>query len=517
MVSIDSERKLNFNDFRQILEENKSIEFTENALKKVEDNYHFLLKYAENKIIYGINTGLGPMAQYKIDDNKRAELQFNLIRSHAAGIGNPIDDASVLAALVVRVNCFCAGYSGVHPDTIEKIKFLINNRIIPYIPEHGSVGASGDLVQLAHLALVLIGEGKAKYKGEWQNSADIFKSLNITPFEPRIREGLALINGTSIMTGIGIVNVMHAINLLNWSMLASVIINEIVSTFDDHCSPELNDLKLHYGQQQVAHAMYAIFERSSLTSSRRDTLYSNKENGSFMIEKKVQEYYSLRCVPQILGPVYDTIKNAALVVINEANSVSDNPVIDMDSNFVYHGGNFHGDYVSFEMDKLKIAITKLSMLAERQLNYVLNHRLNKILPPFVNMGTLGLNLGYQATQFTAVSTTAENQTLSNPMYIHSIPNNNDNQDIVSMGTNSALIARKVIENTYQVLSIELMSLMQAIDYMNIVPKLSSETQKIYNEIRAIIPIYKDDYAVYTDIQKVNDYLTQTHKHILKVV
>lgn len=517
MVLIDSDRKLTFSDFRQLLDENKGIEFSESVLKKVEDNYHFLLKYAENKIIYGINTGLGPMAQYKIEDNKRVELQLNLIRSHAAGIGNPIDDASVLAALVVRMNCICQGYSGVHPDAIRVLQQLINNRIYPYIPEHGGVGASGDLVQLAHLALILIGEGKAKYKGEWQATADIFKSLNIIPFEPKIREGLALINGTSVMTGIGIVNIMHAVNLLNWSMLASVIINEIVSTFDDHCSPELNNLKPHYGQQQVAHAMYAIFERSGLTSSRRDTLYSNKENGSFMIEKKVQEYYSLRCVPQILGPIYDTIKNAAHIIIGEANSVSDNPVIDIESNFVYHGGNFHGDYVSFEMDKLKIAITKLSMLAERQLNYVLNHRLNKILPPFVNLGTLGLNLGLQATQFTAVSTTAENQTLSNPMYIHSIPNNNDNQDIVSMGTNSALMAKKVIENTYQVLSIELMALMQAIDYMKIAPKLSSETHKIYNEIREVFPIYKDDYPVYTDIKKVNDYLTKTHKHILKVV
>jgi histidine ammonia-lyase len=319
------------------------------------------------------------------------------------------------------------------------------------------------------------------------------------------------------MTGIGIVNVLHAINLLNWSMLASVMINEIVSTFDDHCSPELNDLKLHYGQQQVAHAMYSIFERSSLTSNRKDTLYSNTENGSFKIDKKVQEYYSLRCVPQILGPVYDTIKNSAQVLLNEANSISDNPIVHEESNFVYHGGNFHGDYVSFEMDKLKIAITKLSMLAERQLNYVLNHRLNKILPPFVNLGTLGLNLGMQGAQFTAVSTTAENQTLSNPMYIHSIPNNNDNQDIVSMGTNSALMARRVIDNTYHVLSIELMSLMQAIDYMDISSKLSSETGKVYHEIRSVFPRFKDDYPLYSDIRKVNSYLIENQKYILKVV
>jgi histidine ammonia-lyase len=516
MIYIAKERKLSLSDFRQILYEGKNIGFSEEIQKQVEQNYAFLQNYANNKIIYGINTGLGPMAQYKIDDDKRTDLQLNLIRSHSAGIGEPIDELSILAALVVRVNCFCGGYSGIHPSVIDTIKTLINNRIIPYIPEHGGVGASGDLVQLAHMALVLIGEGQSKYKGEWQETADIFKTLNIKPLEMHIREGLALINGTSVMTGIGIVNVMHAINLLNWSMLASVMINEIVSTFDDHCSPELNDLKLHYGQQQVAHAMYSIFERSTLTSNRKDTLYSNTENGSFKIDKKVQEYYSLRCVPQILGPVYDTIKNAASVLLNEANSISDNPIVHEESNFVYHGGNFHGDYVSFEMDKLKIAITKLSMLAERQLNYVMNHRLNKILPPFVNLGTLGLNLGMQGAQFTAVSTTAENQTLSNPMYIHSIPNNNDNQDVVSMGTNSALMARRVINNTYHVLSIELMSLMQAIDYMDISSKLSSETGKVYSEIRSIFPKFKDDYPLYTDISKVNTYLIENPKHILKV-
>ena len=329
-----------------------------------------------------------------------------------------------------------------------------------------------------------------------------------------VREGLALINGTSVMTGIGIVNQINAVNLLNWSVLASVMINEIVSTFDDHCSPELNSLKSHVGQQAIASVMHAMFTESKLTANRNGSLYSNSENGSFKIDKKVQEYYSLRCVPQILGPIFDTLTYSANILLNEANSISDNPIIHEESNFVYHGGNFHGDYVAFEMDKMKIAITKLTMLAERQLNFVLNHRLNKILPPFVNLGTLGLNLGMQGAQFTAVSTTAENQTLSNPMYIHSIPNNNDNQDIVSMGTNAALITKKVIENGFQVLAVEFMALLQAIDYLNIASKLSKETFRIYTNIRTIFPKFEDDYAIYADIEKVIDHLKNTHKNIL---
>jgi histidine ammonia-lyase len=516
MIGIDKSKDLVLDDFYQILFNKKSLRFSESTIDGVQKNYDFLKKYAENKIIYGINTGLGPMAQYKIDDEKRLDLQLNLIRSHAAGAGEPLDELSVLSSLIVRARCFAGGYSGIHPDVIRVLQDLVNNAIIPFIPEHGGVGASGDLVQLAHLALTLIGEGKVKYKGSWEETPKVFSALGIQPLKVRIREGLALINGTSVMTGIGIVNLINASNLLNWSILASVMINEIVSTFNDHCSPELNSLKLHKGQQKIAGIMHQMFTNSQLTANRNDSLYTNSENGSFKIDKKVQEYYSLRCVPQILGPVYDTLNYTATVLLNEANSISDNPVIHEESNFVYHGGNFHGDYVAFEMDKLKIAITKLSMLAERQLNFVLNHRLNKILPPFVNLGTLGLNLGMQGAQFTAVSTAAENQTLSNPMYIHSIPNNNDNQDIVSMGTNSALLAKRVIENTYQVLAIEFMALLQAVDYLGIGDKLSKATKEAYDEIRSVFPKFENDYAIYTDIGKVINHIKTVHKKSLSL-
>jgi len=502
-------------DFEQLLMGNTKVEISKDVSKEVKKSFDFLKKYASNKIIYGINTGLGPMAQYKIEDDKPVELQFNLIRSHAAGVDRPLDDKSVLASLLTRINCFCKGYSGVHPNVINTIKHLINHKVIPLIPEHGGVGASGDLVQLAHIALVLIGEGKVKYNGEWQDTAKVMAELGISPINIHIREGLAMINGTSVMTGIGITNIINAKNLLNWCLSASIMLNEIVSTYDDHYSAELNDLKGHPGQRNVARIMREVLQSSKLTSSRQEELYSVNNNGSFKIDKKVQEYYSLRCVPQILGPVLDTILYAERIIIDEANSVSDNPIIQKDKEYVYHGGNFHGDYVSFEMDKIKIAVTKLSMLAERQLNFTVNHRLNKILPPFVNLGTLGLNLGMQGAQFTAVSTTAENQTLSNPMYIHSIPNNNDNQDIVSMGTNSALICKKVIENSYQVLAIELMTLLQAVDYLNIASKLSDHSKEIYTELREIFPKFIEDYPVYEDIEKVINFTVNNKKEIIK--
>jgi len=205
---------------------------------------------------------------------------------------------------------------------------------------------------------------------------------------------------------------------------------------------------------------------------------------------------------------------AEKVLVDELNSACDNPIVDPEAQYVYHGGNFHGDYISFEMDKLKIAVTKMTMLAERQLNYLFHNRINDdILPPFVNLGVLGLNYGLQAAQFTATSTTAECQTLSNPMYIHSIPNNNDNQDIVSMGANAALMAKTVIENGYQVMAIHFMALVQAVDYLKLQPRMAEKTRAVYDEIRAFFPVFTDDTPKYREIETMITYLKSSGKRI----
>jgi histidine ammonia-lyase len=293
--------------------------------------------------------------------------------------------------------------------------------------------------------------------------------------------------------------------LLDWSIKISCAINEIVQAYDDHFSAELNNTKLHKGQKEIATKMRINLSDSNLIRKREDHLYSG-ENMEDVFKEKVQEYYSLRCVPQILGPIKDTIDNVAMILENEFNSANDNPIIDVKNQHVYHGGNFHGDYISLEMDKLKIVIAKLTMLAERQLNYLLNSKLNEILPPFVNLGTLGYNFGMQGVQFTATSTTAESQMLSNPMYVHSIPNNNDNQDIVSMGTNAAVITSKVIENAFEVLAIEIITVVQSIDYLEQSNEVSTATKKIYDDIRKIIPKFSQDQVMYPFVQEVKDYL-----------
>lgn len=487
-----------------IFNEDIHVQLSTGCRNRIVQCFDFLTTFSKNKVIYGINTGFGPMAQWHINDDKLKDLQYNIIRSHSTGAGTPLTPLYVRAAILARLMTFVQAHSGVNIQVVDLLIEFLNRGIYPMIPEHGSVGASGDLVQLAHLALALIGEGEVYYKGNFRNTADVLKENNLQPLQMYVREGLAVTNGTAVMTGIGLANLIYAKRLIHWSLMSSVMMNEIASSYDDFMSETLNGLKHHEGQRTIAKLLREISADSKAMRNREAELYCRQEQSVF--EHKVQPYYSLRCIPQILGPVYDELVNAEKVLVNEFNSADDNPIIDPATKTVIHGGNFHGDYVSFEMDKLKIAVTKMTMLTERQMNYLFHDRINGILPPFVNLGTLGLNYGLQASQFTATSTTAESQTLSNPMYVHSIPNNNDNQDIVSMGTNSALICRHVIENGYQVMAIQMMALVQAVDCLEISDKLSSRTRSLYDDIRDIVPAFKDDTPKYLEIRNIIDYL-----------
>jgi len=512
-VILVGQSALTLEDLSEIVNNNQEIILSQEALSQVDTNFKFLKKFSSNKLIYGINTGFGPMAQYKVNEENVLQLQYNLIRSHSSGSGKLMSAELSKALMVARLNSFMQAYSGVHIETVELLKELINKNISPCIFEHGGVGASGDLVQLAHLGLVLIGEGEVIFEGEVHPTIEIFNRFNIKPLTIHIREGLAILNGTSAMTGIGMLNIIQAQKLLGWSLLFSSMINEIMEAFNDHYSQELNAVKHHAGQNKIAALMRGILKDSHMIRDRSEHLYNPDNLDQEVFEDKVQEYYSLRCVTQVLGPIYDTIIQAEEVVVNEINSVNDNPVIDHENHNIFHGGNFHGDYVSLEMDKLKIAITKLSMLSERQLNYLLNNKLNQKLPPFVNLGVLGFNFGMQGMQFTATSTVAENQTLSFPMYVHSIPNNNDNQDIVSMGCNAALMTKKVIDNSFAVLGIQLMSILQAIDYLNCQERLSPHTLALYTEGRQLFPKFVEDQPKYKEMEKVRIFLETTHPAI----
>lgn len=497
--------KITLQQVRDILLDKEKLTIDDATLRDVNTCYDFLRRFAEDKVIYGINTGFGPMAQWRVEDEHLRELQYNIIRSHATGVGDPLDDMDVKAAMVARVGSFIQARSGVHPEIVYLLCKFINRSIIPFIPRHGSVGASGDLVQLAHIALCLIGEGKVHYHGEWRPTAEVLQEEDLQPIHIHLREGLSATNGTSVMTGLSVVNQLHAENLVNWAVLTSVWMNEIAGSYDDMMSVSLNECRRHSAQMEIAARMRKVAEGSKRLQKRENKLYTHSEEvqNTKVFKDKVQAYYSLRCTPQIIGPVYDTLAHARQIIEEELNAANDNPIVDYTTDNVYHGGNFHGDYISLEEDKVKIVITRLTMTAERQLNYLFHNRINgDILPPFLNRGVLGLNYGMQACQFTATSTTAECQTLSMPNYVHSIPNNNDNQDIVSMGTNSALICRQVIDNAYQVMAILLAALAEATDILDIYDQLAPATKEAYDEVRTFISTRYDDRPFYEDFDKI---------------
>lgn len=489
-----------------ILFKGKTLSLPSDEMENVGKCHEFLKEFANEKVIYGINTGFGPMAQWRVDDNHLKELQYNIIRSHATGAGAPLPDIEVKAAMLARIGTFLQARSGIAPSVILLLQEFVNRGIYPFIPQHGSVGASGDLVQLAHIALCLIGEGKVHYKGEWRSTSDVLRENHLEPMGIFVREGLSVTNGTSVMTGISIVNQYYAENLLRYATIAGAWINEIADSFDDYMSVEENECRRQPGQQVIARWLRETSEGSRHLQKREHELYDPSKNRDTYFEHKVQAYYSLRCIPQIYGPILDTLRNAAEVLQNEVNSACDNPIVDYTSKNIYHGGNFHGDYISLEADKVKIAMVRLAMTAERQLNYLFHDRINGILPPFLNLGTLGLNYGMQACQFTATSTTAECQTLAMPNYVHSIPNNNDNQDIVSMGTNSALLCKRVIDNAYQVVSILFIALAQATDCLDLADKLAPRTREQYDAIRKICPKFVEDTPFYEEIAETEKYL-----------
>ena len=291
------------------------------------------------------------MVDFKISQEDQAKLQYNLIRSHSSGMGPVLPPEVVKVIMIIRLHTFLQGKSGVSQSLIYTLANYIDKGIYPDIYEHGGVGASGDLVQLAHLALGIIGEGCGiNNEGKRGYISKLINESNILPHKLELRDGLAMINGTACMTSLSTINIINSRILIKWSIKIAAMMLEIFGSYDDYISKELNDAKLHKGQNEISLKIRKILESSDLITNR----YSGGD-------KNFQEFYSVRCTPQVLGPILDTINFSELVVENEINSVDDNPIIDYDNQKILHGGNFHGDYVSFEMDKLKVAITKLTI------------------------------------------------------------------------------------------------------------------------------------------------------------
>ena len=325
-------RVLTLEELAAIVFEEKPYRLSVEQKKRVNASFDFLKSFSVNKVIYGINTGFGPMAQYKISETDLSRLQYNLVRSHASGTGEPLNEKETRAVMTCRLHSLALGYSGVSPAVTEQLEKFLEHELYPVIFSHGGVGASGDLVQLSHLALGLIGEGDAFHQGQRQPVSKILKKLKLSPLQLSLRDGLAIINGTSCMTGLAALNVLASEKLLRWAVAASCLINEIIAAFDDAFSEALNRSKQHPGQRNVAAMMREHLEDSRLINKRESWFFTDtEESGRQVFRKKLQEYYSIRCIPQILGPVWDAVQAARQLTQNEINSASDNPIVDMEN------------------------------------------------------------------------------------------------------------------------------------------------------------------------------------------
>ncbi len=482
----------------------KRVELDPAALERCRESRDLLERaVGARHIIYGVNTSFGPMCNKIIKEDQIETLQNNLIRSHAAGLGTPLKFYIALAVLTVRLNTLVKGYSGVRVELLELMRDMINGGMAPYIPECGSVGASGDLIHLAHMALSIIGEGKVYLRGKLMDASEAFEKLDLTPFRLSYKEGIALINGTAAMTALAGFTVFTTRKALNVACVTAAFAVEIFGGINDAFDPDLHRVKPHPGQVEMARVIEKLFE-GSRNVIRRDTLHERirkQENATdpvFETDINVQDVYSIRCTPQILAPVKEALDFATRTVEVEANSSNDNPIVFPEAGKVIHGGNFHGQSISFAMDMLSVAVATLCNLSERRINKLLDPSLNEGLPEHLIPGTVGLTMGFMGAQYLATSTTAENRNLAGPMSVNSISCNASNQDVVSMGTVAARKAFKQISNAKHVLTLELLADLQALSFAN-ADKMGRGTTSLYGILKEHFEVYDNTRIFHEDL------------------
>jgi len=458
-------------------------------IKKSRDYVENLVN--EERVVYGITTGFGKFSDVSVTKDEAKELQRNLIISHACGIGEHFAPDIVRAMMLLRANALAKGYSGVQLDTIETLIALINKNIIPAVPEKGSLGSSGDLAPLSHISLTLLGEGDAYYDGVLVDSKVALDKAGVKPIELTSKEGLALINGTQAMTAVGALATWDAINLLKLSDITAALTMEALNGITDAFRPELHNVRPHAGQINAAKNML--------------DLLSGSERVSKQGEIRVQDAYSLRCIPQVHGASKDAINYVKSKVEIEINSVTDNPVIFADSDIAISGGNFHGQPMALSFDFLGIAIAEIANISERRIERLVNPQLSGGLPAFLAENG-GLHSGFMIAQYAAAALVSENKVLAHPASVDSIPSSANQEDHVSMGTIAARKARDIHYNASRVLVIELISACQAIDMDKNCEgkKLGKGTAVAYDVIRAALPYIAEDAIMYRLFKKAED-------------
>ncbi|XMB85504.1 histidine ammonia-lyase [Mycoplasmatota bacterium WC44] len=491
MIILDGQ-SLTIEKCKHIIEGAK-VKISEEAIERVNLSRQAVDKIvSENRVVYGITTGFGLFCDVLIEPEKTGELQVNLIRSHAVGVGEPFDNDITKLMLVLRANALLKGHSGVRLEVIEQLIRFVNMDIYPVVPSQGSLGASGDLAPLSHLALPLTGEGFVRYEGEVYPTQELFNKLNIEPVKLQAKEGLGLINGTQAMTSTGVKAYIYAEKLAYLSEYISSFTLQALEGIIDVFDEEVHISRGYQEQIDVAKRYRDLLKDSKLTTKQG--------------EKRVQDAYSLRCMPQVHGACFQALNYVKEKLEIEINAATDNPLIFDDGNKVISAGNFHGEPMAFAMDFLKLPMCEIANISERRIERLVNPALNNDLPGFLS-NDAGLESGSMILQYSAASLVSENKTLAHPASVDSIPSSANQEDHVSMGTIGARHALQIIENSYNVLAIELFTSAQAVHLMG-PDKLSPITKEFYDSYRELVSHYDKDRMFSIDIDKTNVFMKE---------
>jgi len=450
---------------------------------------------ASNKVAYAITTGVGKLSDVRIVGDQILELQVNLVRSHAVGVGTPLSVAETRAMMLLRANSLAKGHSGVRAVVIDTLCEMLNRGVTPYVPSQGSVGASGDLAPLAHLALALIGEGECfDDKGGRTSSSDALKRAQVKPLILQAKETISLINGTQAMLALGTLGLLAAETLVDSADVLGGLCCDALKGTDTAFDERIHKARPHSGQTKTAANLRRMLEGSQIRESHRDC-------------SRVQDAYSLRCIPQVHGAVRDTVAHCRSVFEIEANSAVDNPLVFITDarnaqGDVISGGNFHGEPLAFALDFLAIALSALAGISERRIERLVNPALSEGLPPFLAAGA-GLNSGFMMPQVTAAALASENKIFAHPASVDSITTSGNKEDYVSMGMTAALKLNRVIDNTRNVLAIEAMAVAQALDFLAPL-KSSKRGQAAHAAIRSVCRSMEKDRVMYMDLARISE-------------
>ncbi len=495
MAVLINGRDLTVEEVIRVCREDEEVRLTDEAVEAVNKARAYIEKKLEEKaVIYGLTTGFGKFSNVVISREETEKLQRNLIISHTCTMGEPYPRHYVRAAMLLRCNALARGNSGIRLETLQTLIDMINKGVHPVIPEKGSLGASGDLAPLSHIALGLIGEGKAEYRGEIMPAAEAMKAAGIKPATLAAKEGLALNNGTQMMTAIGLNVVWDAIKLQKVADIACALTDEALHAIKKAYDHKIHELRGHQGQRDAAENLRTLLEGSS--------------NALPLQPDKVQDAYVLRCAPQIHGASRDAIKYAYDMVSGEINAVTDNPIVFPDDDEVISGGNFHGQPMALTFDFLKIAISELANVSERRTERLVNPALSEGLPAFLTKHG-GVCSGFMIAQYAAASMVSENKVYDHPASVDSIPSSANQEDHVSMGTTSARTAAMVLDNAQKVVGIELAAAAQAIWLRQEmgeagIDKLAPATRAAYDYIRKISHPVDEDIIMHDELIKFDE-------------